>query len=170
LNVGGFTVLTAARALQNVTADAALVTSGELAMARMPRDTAGLVLEAQGAGNYPMYVDPNGRYAPAGHDHAAGNITSGVLAEARIPNVFTGQITFQGGIVTNSVNCQNWHLADAVFANDFRLTEAEKLGFEAGVAFLNAEGRTLMVLSRNGDLHLAGRVKRGLPRKKRSRS
>ncbi len=36
----------------------------------MPRDTSGLVLEAQGVSNYPTYVDPNGRYAPASHNHA----------------------------------------------------------------------------------------------------
>jgi hypothetical protein len=168
LRIGATTIVTNGSVLQNVTADASLITSGELAIARLPRDTVGLVLEAQGAGNYPMYVNPNGRYTPAGHDHAAGNITSGVLAEARIPNVFTGQITFQGGIVTNSVNCANWQLQDAVFANGFRVTEAEKLGFPAGVAFVSPEGKALMVLSANGDLHVAGKVKQGLPRKRKS--
>ncbi len=28
------------------------------------------MLEAQGAGFWPMYVNPNGRYAPPAHDHA----------------------------------------------------------------------------------------------------
>jgi hypothetical protein len=42
---------------------------GRVAMAAMPRDTAGLIIEAQGAGFYPMYVDPNGRYVPAAHTH-----------------------------------------------------------------------------------------------------
>ncbi|MGD6810524.1 MAG: hypothetical protein ACQCN3_12565, partial [Candidatus Bathyarchaeia archaeon] len=55
-------------------------TSGRVTMAGMPRDAAGLVLEAQGAGFYPMYVNPNGRYAPASHSHttmypAGGNNT-----------------------------------------------------------------------------------------------
>jgi hypothetical protein len=40
---------------------------GRVTMSAMPRDTAGLVLEAQGTGFYPMYVNPNGRYAPAAH-------------------------------------------------------------------------------------------------------
>jgi hypothetical protein len=35
----------------------------------IPRDTAGLIIEAQGAGFYPMYVNPNGRYTPAAHSH-----------------------------------------------------------------------------------------------------
>jgi hypothetical protein len=45
-----------------------------------------------------MYVNPNGRYTPAGHNHAAGDITSGVLAEDRIPTVFANARTFNGGI------------------------------------------------------------------------
>ena len=45
-------------------------TSGRVNMAGMPRDTAGLIIEAQGAGFYPMYVNPNGRYTPAAHNHA----------------------------------------------------------------------------------------------------
>jgi hypothetical protein len=105
-----------------------------------------------------MYVNPNGRYSPAGHNHAAGNITSGVLAEARCPNVYSGQITFNGGLVTNSVNCANWQAADILFENDFRVTEAEKLGLGKGLAFLNDKGKLLMVLDRNGNLSLAGKI------------
>jgi len=212
LNIGDYAsdniVITPARVLQNVFADAAIITSGQFTLARMPRDdagkflraygagydpmyaflavadipnlptskitsgkfplarlpegTAGYVLEAQGAGFDPMYVNPNGRYSPAGHGHAAGDVTSGVLAEARIPNVFTGQITFQGGIVTNSVNCANWQLADAIFANDFRITEAEKLGYSKGLAFLNDKGKVLMTLDEKGNLSVAGKIKQGL--------
>ena len=44
---------------------------GRVAMAAMPRDTLGLILEAQGTGFYPMYVDPNGRYIPATHTHTS---------------------------------------------------------------------------------------------------
>ena len=166
LNIGGYTVITSGRVLQNVTADAAIITSGRFTTARLPEGAGGYVLEAQGDGFDPMYVNPNGRYAPAGHEHAAGDITSGIIAEARLPNVYTGLITFQGGIVTNSVNCANWQLADAIFANGFRMTEAEKLGFGRGIAFLDDEGRVLMVLSKNGDLHLAGRIRTGLYSKK----
>ncbi|MFB3887961.1 MAG: hypothetical protein ACE14S_00595 [Candidatus Bathyarchaeia archaeon] len=166
ISVGQSTIVTSARVLQNVTADASIIASGQLALSRIPRGTASLVLEAEGAGFDPMYVDPNSRYTPAGHAHAAGDITSGTVAEARLPNVYTGQVTFQGGIVTNGVNCANWQLADAVFSNGFRMTEAEQLGFDAGVAFLNPEGDALMILLGNGNLHVAGEVKSGLPRKR----
>jgi hypothetical protein len=44
-------------------------TDGRVLMWSMPRDASGLVLEAQGTGNYPMYVNPNGRYVPAAHTH-----------------------------------------------------------------------------------------------------
>ena len=40
-------------------------------MTGLPRDTAGLVVEAQGTEFYPMYVSPNGRYTPAAHDHTS---------------------------------------------------------------------------------------------------
>jgi len=158
LSIGGYTVITNTRVLQNVTADAAIIASGRFAAARLPEGTGGYVLEAQGAGYDPIYVNPNGRYTPAGHVHAAGDITSGTIAEARLPNVYTGQVTFNGGIVTNSVNCANWQLADAIFANGFRITEAEKLGFGIGLAFLNSEGKALMVLTAKGDLHLIGKL------------
>jgi hypothetical protein len=39
-------------------------------------------------------------------------------------------------------------------------TEAEKFGFGKGLAFLNQEGKALMVLTENGDLHLAGKIKK----------
>jgi hypothetical protein len=44
--------------------------TGRINMSSMPRDSAGLVLEAQGPNFYPIYVNPNGRYAPASHNHA----------------------------------------------------------------------------------------------------
>ncbi len=159
LNIDVYTVITSGRVLQNVTADAAIITSGQFGLGRMPRGTGGYVFEAQGIGYDPVYVDPNGRYTPAGHGHAAGDITSGTIAEARLPNVYSGQVTFNGGIVTSSVNCANWQLADAVFANGFCITEAEKVGLGNGLAFLNREGKAVMVLAENGDLQLAGKVK-----------
>jgi hypothetical protein len=205
LNIGDYTVITSARVLQNVTADAAIITSGQFPLARMPRGddgkflraygasydpmyaslaagdipslptskitsgqfplarmprgSNGYVLEAKGASMDPVYVDPDNRYQPAGHNHAAGNITSGVLAETRCPNVYTGQITFNGGIVTNSVNCANWQATDIIFENKFRITEAEKLGLGRGLAFLNPEGRIVMFLDEDGNIQISGELK-----------
>jgi hypothetical protein len=113
LMVGGYIVITADRVLQNVTADAAIITSGQFPLARLPRGTSGYVLEAQGSAYDPMYVNPNGRYTPAGHSHTAADITSGVLDEARIPTVFANARTFNGGITMgaalnmNSQSIQN---------------------------------------------------------------
>jgi hypothetical protein len=101
LGISGTTVITPGRLLQNVTADAAIIASGRFPLARLLDGTAGYVLEAEGAGFDPMYVNPNGRYTPAAHNHAAGNITSGVLDEARCPNVYFSLITFNGGINSN---------------------------------------------------------------------
>jgi hypothetical protein len=210
LNIGDYggdqTVITSGRVLQNVSADSAIISSGQFGLGRMPRGDAGkflraygsgydpmyaflaagdipslpaskitsgrfplarlpegssgYVLEAQGSGFDPMYVNPDGRYSPAGHNHAAGDITSGVLAEARCPNVYSGQITFNGGIVTNSVNCANWQAADILFENEFRVTESEKLGLGKGLAFLNDKGKLLMLLDRKGNLSVAGKIGR----------
>jgi len=159
LNIGDYTVVTSGRVLQNVTADAAIIASGQFSLARLPRGADGFVLEAQGTGFDPMYVDPDGRYAPAGHDHAAGNITSGVFDEARCPHVYSNQVNFNGGLVTNSVNCANWQATDIVFENSFRITEAEKLGFGEGLAFLNRKGKVLMLLDRDGNVEISGKLK-----------
>lgn len=140
---------------------ASKITSGQFPLGRMPRGGSGYVLEAQGVSYDPMYVNPNGRYTPAGHNHAAGDITSGVLAEARCPNVYTGQITFNGGIITNSVNCSNWQATDIIFENSFRITEAEKVGMGKGLAFLNPEGEVIMSIDEEGNITISGKVKAG---------
>lgn len=158
LNIGGTLVISSGRVLQNVTADAGIITSGKFSLSRLPNGTLGYVLEAEGASD-PMYVNPNGRYTPAGHQHAAGDIASGVLAEARCPNVYSGQITFNGGIVTNSVNCKNWSAADVVFENKFAITEAEKLGFPKGLAFLNSKGKVMLLLDERGNIQVFGKLK-----------
>jgi len=160
LNVGTFNVITNARVLQNVMADAAIITSGRFGLGRLPVGTSGYVLEGQGAGFDSMFVDPNGRFSPAGHNHAAGNITSGVLAEARVPNVYTSKVTFNGGIATNSVNCSNFVATDLVFENRFRITEAEKLGLPKGLAFLNSRGSVLMLVDGMGNLMISGKLGR----------
>jgi len=166
LNVAGFTVITNARVLQNVTADVAIITSGRFGMARLPLGTAGYVLEAQGTLD-PMYVNPNGRYQPASHTH----YHSALLGVG--PNDHHAQIHNHAGdalspdsIAVNtlsvavSVNCQNWlKSADYIFGNDLRMTEAEKLGFPKGLAFLNDKGKVLMVLDEKGNLSIAGKIK-----------
>jgi hypothetical protein len=43
--------------------------TGRINMSSMPQDAAGTVLEAQGVGFWPMYVNPNGRYSPAWHEN-----------------------------------------------------------------------------------------------------
>jgi len=70
LNVADFEVITSARVLQNVTAAASIITSGRFPLPRLPEGTSGNVLEAQGAGFDPMYVDPNYRYEPKSHAHS----------------------------------------------------------------------------------------------------
>jgi hypothetical protein len=75
LKVGDFIVITSGRVLQNVTADVAIITSGQFPLARLPQGAAGYVLEAEGGGFDPMYVNPNGRYDPKSHTHSHGNLT-----------------------------------------------------------------------------------------------
>ena len=70
LNVGAFEVITSARVLQNVTASASIITSGRFPLARLAEGTSGYVLEAEGAGFNPMYVNPNYRYEPKSHPHS----------------------------------------------------------------------------------------------------
>lgn len=68
--------------------------TGRINMHSMPRDAAGLVLEAQGAEFYPMYVNPNYRYMPAAHQHSADDLTSGgVTADVEVAKVGGGTRT-----------------------------------------------------------------------------
>jgi hypothetical protein len=55
LRIGGTEVITSARALQNLTAPASLITSGRFGMARMPDGTLNYLLLGQGAGVNPAY-------------------------------------------------------------------------------------------------------------------
>jgi hypothetical protein len=152
VNVGGFTVITADRVLQNATADVAIITSGQFPLARMPRGdagkyirgygtefdsmyvsipvadlpdlpaskitsekfllarlpngTSGYVLEGEG-GSDPMYVDPNGRYTPASHQHSHGSL-SGIG-----PNDHHAQSHSHAGetISPSAVNCNTMSIA-----------------------------------------------------------
>jgi hypothetical protein len=81
--------------------------------------------------------------------------------------VYSGQITFNGGIVTNSVNCANFSATDLVFENDFSITEGEKLGLGKGLAFLNPKGKILLFLDEAGNVEIFGKLKQRSSRLKR---
>lgn len=94
LQIGWWEVITAARVLQNVTADAGIITTGRFPFARLPQGGAGSVFEAQGWAADPAYVDPNGRYAPAAHEQSADTITwGGVTADVAVAKVEGGTRT-----------------------------------------------------------------------------
>jgi hypothetical protein len=87
LEAGGYAVITAARVLQNVTADVAIITSGQFPLARMPRGEAGQYMRGYGAGFDPMYAAIPAADLPA-HSHG----------EADLPNLYANAKTFNGGI------------------------------------------------------------------------
>ena len=201
-HVGNYEVISSSRVLQNVTADAGIITSGQFPLARLPRSTAGYVLEAEGAGYDPMYVDPNYRYSPKSHVHSehtgigpddhhardhnhAGETLSPNQVSCNSMSIAVScnrQYTHpsaQQCVYASSVaweNCPRFYapaahahscansgecgtIQDAVFANDFRITEAETIGLGHGLAFLNQKNNVLMVLTEDGDLHLKGKIK-----------
>jgi hypothetical protein len=160
LQIGWSEVITAARVLQNV------ITSGRFPFARLPDGSVGTVLEAQGGGSDPTYVDPNGRYQSAAHNHNGETLTPWSITANDIHSglVDAWEVDVHSLVVSGGVNCTNWHAADIFFKNDFRITEAEKLGFKKGLAFLNQKGKVLMMLDGEGNLHVAGKIKAGLPK------
>jgi hypothetical protein len=216
LHVGGYEIISSNRVLQNVTADAGIITSGQFPLARLPRGTAGYVLEAEGAGFDPMYVDPNYRYSPKSHAHsehtgigpddhhardhnhageslspnsvACNTMSIAVSCNRQYAHPSAQQCVYASSVAwencpkysfdcasyfapaSHTHTCQNASVCgtiqDLLFANDFRITEAEKLGLGHGLAFLNQKSKVLMVLTENGDLLLTGKIKKGLPVKK----
>ncbi len=91
---------------------------GRVTMSAIPRDTAGLVLEAQGTGFYPMYVNPNGRYAPAAHESGHANLyPSGGSNSGQVGNTSN----YWNIIATNSM----WYKAAGVFGCDPALAKRE---------------------------------------------
>jgi hypothetical protein len=138
LDINGLNVITDSRVLQNVTANASIITSGKFALGQLPDGTQGYVLEAEGSLD-PMYVNPNGRYTPAAHTHAAGDITSGVLAEARCPNVYDGHITFNGGITASSYVSPN--------GNAGATTGVTVMISSSATAYLTFQGGLLVAVS-----------------------
>jgi hypothetical protein len=66
LYISGNLVITSGNVLQNVTADAQIITSGRFSGSRLPTGSAGYVLMGNGSGD-PYYSDPQGAFAPAAH-------------------------------------------------------------------------------------------------------
>ena len=60
--------------------------------------------------------------------------------------------------MTNGVNCANFSMTDLRFENDFRVTEAEKLGLPKGLAFLNHKGKIIMLLDEKGNVKFSGKI------------
>jgi len=83
LLIGGIEVITSARVLQNVNADAGIITSGRFPLSRMPTAASG-VLKAKGTDTDPAFEDLVADDIP---DLDASKITSGVLGIDRIPSI-----------------------------------------------------------------------------------
>ena len=95
-------------------------TNGRVRLAGFARDTAGKVLEAQGAGFDPMYVDPNGRYSPTAHESGHANLyPSGGVNTGQLGNT----TTYWNVIGINSI----WYKASGSFACERALSDTEVL-------------------------------------------
>jgi hypothetical protein len=116
INIGGFDVITNGRVLQNVTANASIINAGEFSINQMPRGTAGLVLEAQGAGFYPMYVDPNGRYAPAAHDH--NGVYSAVGHTHSMDDIINGGVTADVVVGDGAGGTKTLHFTNGKYSSE----------------------------------------------------
>ncbi len=144
-------------------------TNGRVSMAGLPRDTAGKIIEAQGAGFYPMYVDPNGRYTPAAHSHtslvrgsnyveldstyAVANFYEGVNLQGAIgydgANMFVvcydGSLVLYsstGKILPNSDGGQD--LGDTSGSKRFNVLHLKNGLYSGGIQVIDANGRLLL--------------------------
>jgi hypothetical protein len=164
LALSGTIVITSAGVIQNLSADAGLITSGILGVDRIPTLSRSKISDFFAAAFWANIPDKPSTYPPSSHTHSASAVTSGTFAEERIPHNFMDIMTFPGGITTSSlatgaVNCTNWHATDIIFKNDFRITEAENLKLGKGLAFLNPKGKIIMLLDENGNLALFGKLR-----------
>jgi hypothetical protein len=89
LNVANYIVITDSRVLQNVTANVAIITSGQFPLTRMPRGDAGQYIRGYGAGFDPMYAAIPVDDLPG---LPASKITSGRFGLARLPEGAAGYV------------------------------------------------------------------------------
>jgi hypothetical protein len=67
-------------------------------------DTSGrVILETQGSGFYPMYVNPNGRYTPAAHNHPYAPIGSTMGVSFLDGNGIPRTMLFSDGALTGVI-------------------------------------------------------------------
>jgi len=91
--------------------DASKIVSGRFPLDRLPDGSSGYVLEAQGSGSNPAWVNPNGRYTPASHTHVKADITD-------FAHDHSGDTLKPAAIDVGDIN----------FANGWKLTEDPKHG------------------------------------------
>jgi len=93
-------------------------TDGRLMLDAFPREAAGKIIEAQGTGFYPTYVNPNGRYTPAAHESGHANLyPSGGANTGQVGNT----TTYWNVIAGNSV----WYKALGNFGCNPALAKKE---------------------------------------------
>jgi hypothetical protein len=189
LNVADYLVITSSRVLQNVTASAAIITSGNFPLARLPQGDYRKFLMGKGVGYETAFdlvywsdiQDKPSTYPPSSHYEHPGINVGGwdIITEGRvlrhITNLETDLVpvtddTLALGTDSNRiyrVRAHNIVPGDLTFENDFTLTEAEKFGFPKGLAFLNPKGKILMLLDSAGNVEIFGKMKQQSSRLKR---
>jgi hypothetical protein len=100
LKIAGSEVISDAGVLKNVTADAAIITTGQLPLSALPQGISGRVLTAQGIGNWPQYLDPNSLVShwPDAHYHNRTSQTITVVTGVTVDG--SGHVT---GVTTQTI-------------------------------------------------------------------
>jgi hypothetical protein len=163
LDIGGVEVLSTDKYLHNVTADAGIITSGVFGEARLTHWYESSVhfaaadittLTAGGISCWSMSIGGGGCN----------------LKTPPFPGFETCPYygSFSGFESCPQYGCANYSAGDLCFKkgkkipfiNGMTITEAEKLGLGHGLAFLNKKGKLVMVLDADGNLSIAGKVKK----------
>jgi hypothetical protein len=123
--------------------------TGRVNINAIPRDTAGLILEAQGTGFYPMYVNPNGRYIPAAHSHSevfpSGGVGTGHVGDTT---------TYWGCIAGDSI----WYyaLGHMDYMDDLAIIKGLKMSKKVdalGVPLIDNKSLPEAIRSKSGLIH-----------------